>query len=119
MKHSIGLSINAGANEQLIAYIPPGYLAVVYLIYVTNRNGSTGTYDLIWQHGHDDTHKIRIAYGKSLQASHSDQYANGELIMQPEDKILFSCDVDMDIIVTLDFVLAPIVNAFEQDDTEE
>jgi len=119
MKHSVGFSVASGATEQIVLNIPPGYLAIVTLIYVTNTNGSTGSYTLQWQHSHDPTHKIRIAYGKSLSAGHSDQYSNGELVMQSEDNLLFSCDVDMDIVVTLDFLLAPIVNAFEQDDPEE
>lgn len=118
MKHSIGVHIPAGSTEAIIADIPPGYLAIVYLMYVANTGGSTGSYTLIWQHAHDTTHKIRIAKGKSLSAGAADQYSNGELIMQSEDRILLTCDVDMDIIITLDFVLAPVVNAFEQDDED-
>jgi hypothetical protein len=120
MKHSVGFSVAAGATEQLIVNIPPGYLAIVTLVYVTNTHGSgSGSYTLQWQHAHDPTHKIRIAYGKSLSHGNSDQYSDGELVMQSEDNLLFSCDVAMDIVVTLDFLLAPIVNAFEQDDPEE
>jgi len=119
MKHSIGVSVAAGTNEEVVAIIPSGYLAIVYLIYVANTNGSTGEYTLQWQHSHDLTHKIRIAKGKSLGAGEADQYSNGELILQSEDLILFSCSVDMDIIIILDIVPSPIVNAFEQDDEEE
>lgn len=111
MKHSIGKSFAAGTDQELFT-VPNGYMAVVYMVFITNTSGSTNSYDMTWHHAHDVTHSIRFAYGKSLGSGTSDQFTNGELVMKSGDSILITNSGAMDVIVTFNLLQALPVYAF-------
>ena len=112
MKHSIGKSFAAG-NAQNIFTVPNGYIAIVYMVFITNTAGSTNSYDMSWHHAHDLSHVIRFAYGKSLGSGTSDQFTNGELVMKSGDYLTITNTGAMDVIVTFDLIQAPPLYAFD------
>ena len=112
MKHSVGKSFAAGTAQEIIT-IPNGYMAVVYMVFITNTSGSTSSYDMSWRHAHDASHVIRFAYGKSLGSGTSDQFTNGLLVMKSLDKMTITAGMAVDVIVTFDLLQAPPLYAFE------
>lgn len=110
MKHSIGKSFAAGTAQEIFT-VPNGYIAVVYMVFVTNDSGSTASYDLAWRHAHGP-HDIRFAYGKSLGSGTSDQFSQGELVMKSADSMLLTNTGSMDVIVTFDLLQAPPLYTF-------
>ena len=110
MRHSIGKSFAAGTAQEIFT-VPNGYIAVVYMVFVTNDSGSTASYDLTWRHAHG-SHDIRFAYGKSLGSGSSDQFTNGELVMKSADSMLITNTGSMDVIVTFDLLQAPPLYTF-------
>ena len=111
MKHSIGKSFAAGTAQEVFT-VPNGYMAIVYMVFITNTSGSTSSYDMSWRHGHDAGHVIRFAYGKSLGSGTSDQFTNGELVMKSGDRLTITNSGAMDVIVTFDLIQALPVYAF-------
>ena len=111
MKHSIGKSFAAGTAQEVFT-VPNGYMAIVYMVFITNTSGSTNSYDMSWRHGHDASHVIRFAYGKSLGSGTSDQFTNGELVMKSGDKLTITNSGAMDVIATFDLIQALPVYAF-------
>lgn len=111
MKHSIGKSFAAGSAQEIFI-VPNGYIAIVYMVFITNTSGSTNSYDMSWRHGHDVSHDIRFAYGKSLGSGTSDQFTNGELVMKSGDKLTITNSGAMDVIVTFDLLQAMPLYAF-------
>ena len=111
MKHSIGKSFAAGTAQEIFT-VPNGYIAIVYMVFITNTSGSTNSYDMSWRHGHDAGHVIRFAYGKSLGSGTSDQFTNGELVMKSGDKLTITNSGAMDVIVTFDLLQAMPLYAF-------
>ena len=112
MKHSIGKSLAAGTAQNIFT-VPNGFIAVVYMVFVTNTSGSTGSYNMSWRHAHDPGHVIRFAYGKSLGSGSSDQFANGELIMKSGDSFTVTNTVAVDVIVTFDLIKSLPLYAFD------
>ena len=112
MKHSIGKSFATGTAQNILT-VPNGFIAAVYMVYVTNTSGSTGSYTMSWRHAHDPGHVIRFAYGKSLGSGSSDQFANGELIMKQGDSLTITNGVSVDVIVTFDLIKALPLDAFD------
>ena len=111
MKHSIGKSFAAGSAQEVFT-VPNGYMAIVYMVFITNISGSTNSYDMSWRHAHDASHVIRFAYGKSLGSGTSDQFTNGELVMKSGDRLTITNSGAMDVIVTFDLIQALPVYAF-------
>lgn len=111
MKHSIGKTFAAGTAQNIFT-VPNGFVAVVYMVFVTNTSGSTNSYDLAWLHAVGN-HNIRFAYGKSLNSGTSDQFANGELIMKEGDSLKITNAGTMDVIVTFDLLKSMPLYAFE------
>ena len=111
MKHSIGKSFAAGSAQEVFT-VPNGYMAIVYMVFITNTSGSTNSYDMSWRHAHDASHVIRFAYGKSLGSGTSDQFTNGELVMKSGDRLTITNSGAMDVIVTFDLIQALPVYAF-------
>jgi hypothetical protein len=111
MKHSIGKSLAAGTAQEIFT-VPNGYHAIVSMVFITNTAGSTGSYDMSWNHAHDVGHVIRFAYGKSLSSGASDQFSNGELVMKAGDKMTITNTVNVDVIVTFDLIQAMPLYAF-------
>ena len=111
MKHSIGKSFAAGSAQEVFT-VPNGYMAIVYMVFITNTSGSTSSYDMSWRHAHDAGHVIRFAYGKSLGSGTSDQFTNGELVMKSGDKLTITNSGAMDVIVTFDLLQAMPLYAF-------
>ena len=112
MKHSIGKSLAAGTAQEIFT-VPNGYHAIVSMAFITNTAGSTGSYDMSWRHAHDFGHVIRFAYGKSLSSGNSDQFSNGELVMQSGDKMTITNTVAVDVIVTFDLIKAQPLYTFD------
>lgn len=112
MKHSIGKSFLPGSAQEIFT-VPNGYVAIVYMVFITNTSGSTNSYDMSWRHAHDVGHVIRFAYGKSLGSGTSDQFTNGELVMKSGDKLTITNSGDMDVIVTFDLLQAMPLYAFD------
>lgn len=112
MKHSIGKSFAAGSIQDIFT-VPNGYIAIVYMAFITNTSGSTNSYDMSWHHAHDSSHVIRFAYGKSLGSGTSDQFTNGELVMKSGDYLTITNTGAMDVIVTFDLLQAPPLYAFD------
>ena len=110
MKHTIGKAFATGTAQSIFT-VPNGYIAVVYMVFVTNTSGSTNSYDLGWYHAHGP-HTIRFAYGKSLGSGTSDQFTNGELIMKSGDSMKITNTGAMDVIVTFDLLQAPPLYTF-------
>ena len=111
MKHSIGKSFAAGTAQEVFT-VPNGYMAIVYMVFITNTSGSTSSYDMSWRHAHDASHDIRFAYGKSLGSGSSDQFTNGELVMKSGDRLTITNSGAMDVIATFDLIQALPVYAF-------
>ena len=111
MKHSIGKSFAAGTAQEVFT-VPNGYMAIVYMVFITNTSGSTNSYDMSWRHAHDAGHVIRFAYGKSLGSGTSDQFTNGELVMKSGDRLTITNSGAMDVIATFDLIQALPVYAF-------
>ena len=111
MKHSIGKSFAAGTAQEVFT-VPNGYMAIVYMVFITNTSGSTSSYDMSWRHAHDASHVIRFAYGKSLGSGTSDQFTNGELVMKSGDRLTITNSGAMDVIATFDLIQALPVYAF-------
>ena len=111
MKHSIGKSFAAGTAQEVFT-VPNGYMAIVYMVFITNTSGSTSSYDMSWRHAHDAGHVIRFAYGKSLGSGTSDQFTNGELVMKSGDRLTITNSGAMDVIATFDLIQALPVYAF-------
>ena len=112
MKHSIGKAFAAGTAQEIFT-VPAGYIAVVYMAYITNTSGSTASYNLSWRHAHNNyADVIRFAYGKSLSSGSSDQFSNGELVMKSLDKMTITNSGSMDVIVTFDLLKAPSLYTF-------
>ena len=109
MKHTIGKAFATGTAQNIFT-VPNGYIAVVYMVFVTNTSGSTNSYDLTWVHSHG--HNIRFAYGKSLGSGSSDQFTNGELVMKAGDAMTITNTGAMDVIVTFDLLQAPPLYTF-------
>ena len=112
MKHSIGKSFLPGSAQEIFS-VPNGYVAIVYMVFITNTSGSTNSYDMSWRHAHDVGHTIRFAYGKSLGSGTSDQFTNGELVMKSGDKLTITNSGNMDVIVTFDLLQAMPLYAFD------
>ena len=112
MKHSIGKSFAAGTAQEIFT-VPNGYIAIVYMVFITNTSGSTSSYDMSWRHAHNNyADVIRFAYGKSLGSGTSDQFTNGELVMKSGDKLTITNSGAMDVIVTFDLLQAMPLYAF-------
>lgn len=112
MKHSIGKSFAAGTAQEIFT-VPNGYIAIVYMVFITNTSGSTNSYDMSWRHAHNNyADVIRFAYGKSLGSGTSDQFTNGELVMKSGDKLTITNSGAMDVIVTFDLLQAMPLYAF-------
>ena len=112
MKHSIGKSFAAGTAQEIFT-VPNGYIAIVYMVFITNTSGSTSSYDMSWRHAHNNyADVIRFAYGKSLGSGTSDQFTNGELVMKSGDKLTITNSGAMDVIATFDLIQALPVYAF-------
>lgn len=112
MKHSIGKSFSAGTAQDIFI-VPNGYIAVVYMVFITNTSGSTNSYDMSWRHAHNNyADVIRFAYGKSLGSGTSDQFTNGELVMKSGDRLTITSSGAMDVIVTFDLLQAMPLYAF-------
>ena len=79
MKHSIGKSFAAGTAQNIFT-VPNGYIAVVYMAFITNIR-STNSYDMSWRHAHDLS-CYPFAYGKSSRQRYFRQFTNGELVMR-------------------------------------
>ena len=112
MKHSIGKSFAAGTAQEVFT-VPNGYMAIVYMVFITNTSGSTNSYDMSWRHAHDASHVNRFAYGKSLGSGTSDQFTNGELVMKSGDRLTITNSGAMDVIATFDLIQALPVYAFD------
>ena len=112
MKHSIGKSFLPGSAQEIFS-VPNGYVAIVYMVFITNTSGSTNSYDMSWRHAHDVGHVIRFAYGKSLGSGTSDQFTNGELVMKSGDKLTITNSGNMDVIVTFNLLQAMPLYAFD------
>lgn len=111
MKHSIGRKFLAGSGQEIFT-VPNGYIAIVYMAFITNTSGSTNSYDMSWVHAHDASHIINFAYGKSLGSGSSDQFTNGELVMKSGDKMTITNSGTMDVIITFDLIQAMPLYAF-------
>ena len=112
MKHSIGKAFAAGTAQEIFI-VPNGYIAIVYMVFITNTSGSTNSYDMSWRHAHNNyADVIRFAYGKSLGSGTSDQFTNGELVMKSGDKLTITNSGAMDVIVTFDLLQAMPLYAF-------
>lgn len=113
MKHSIGKRFEAGTDQNIFT-VPNGFIAIVYMVFVTNTSGSTSSYDLNWNHNHPPLpHSIRFAFGKSLGSGTSDQFTNGELIMKQGDYLTLTNTGAMDVIATFDLIKSLPLYAFE------
>lgn len=112
MKHTVGKSFATGTAQNIFT-VPNGYIAVVYMTFITNTSGSTGTYTMSWRHGHDASHVIKFASGKSLGSGTSDQFTNGELVMKSADSMTVTNSMAVDVIVTFDLLKAPPLYAFD------
>ena len=111
MKHSVGKSFATGTAHNLFT-VPNGFIAVVYMVFVTNTSGNTISYDMGWYHAHGP-HTVRFAFGKSLGSGSSDQFTNGELIMKEGDALLITNTGAVDVIATFDLIKSLPLYAFE------
>ena len=111
MKHSVGKSFATGTAHNLFT-VPNGFIAVVYMVFVTNTSGNTISYDMGWYHAHGP-HTVRFAFGKSLGSGSSDQFTNGELVMKEGDALLITNTGDVDVIATFDLIKSLPLYAFE------
>ena len=110
MKHSVGKSFATGTAHTLFT-VPNGFIAVVYMVFVTNTSGNTISYDMGWYHSHGP-HTIRFAFGKSLGSGSSDQFTNGELIMKEGDALTITNTGAVDVIATFDLIKSLPLYAF-------
>lgn len=111
MKHSVGKSFATGTAHNLFT-VPNGFIAVVYMVFVTNTSGNTISYDMGWYHSHGP-HTVRFAFGKSLGSGSSDQFTNGELVMKEGDALTITNTGAVDVIATFDLIKSLPLYAFE------
>ena len=111
MKHSIGKSFAVGTAQNIFT-VPNGFIAVVYMVFVTNTSGNTISYDMGWYHVHGP-HTVRFAFGKSLGSGSSDQFTNGELVMKEGDALTITNTGAVDVIATFDLIKSLPLYAFE------
>jgi hypothetical protein len=111
MKHSVGKSFATGTAHNLFT-VPNGFIAVVYMVFITNTSGNTISYDMGWYHSHGP-HTVRFAFGKSLGSGSSDQFTNGELIMKEGDALTITNTGAVDVIATFDLIKSLPLYAFE------
>ena len=111
MKHSVGKSFATGTAHNLFT-VPNGFIAVVYMVFITNTSGNTISYDMGWYHSHGP-HTIRFAFGKSLGSGTSDQFTNGELVMKEGDALTITNTGAVDVIATFDLIKSLPLYAFE------
>ena len=110
MKHSVGKSFATGTAHNLFT-VPNGFIAVVYMVFVTNTSGNTISYDMGWYHSHGP-HTVRFAFGKSLGSGSSDQFTNGELVMKEGDALTITNTGAVDVIATFDLIKSLPLYAF-------
>lgn len=103
MKHSIGKTIPAATDTTLFV-VPPGYVAHVSLVFISNTSGSTGSVTFHWEHGHDASHKIYILNSKTISSKDYLQFSEGLLIMKEGDSLIFNPTNEMNVIVTFDLL---------------
>lgn len=110
MKHTIGRSFATGTDQNIFT-VPNGYIAVVYMVFITNTSGTPSSYSMGWYHAHGP-HTIKFASGKSLASGTSDKFSDGELVMKAGDAMLITNADSMDVIVTFDLLQAQPLYTF-------
>jgi len=110
MKHSIGLTLTAGATTTIFT-VPMGYKAEVELLFISNHSGSSKTVTAYWEHAHDTSHKIYIIDGFTLNSHGSGsvsyvQFSDATIVMQQGDKMVITPEAgsNMSCIVTFDLI---------------
>lgn len=111
MKHSIGRTLPAGVETQILV-VPNGYIADVSMLFISNTSGSTGSIVVYWQHGHDSSHKVYILNGTSVGSKDYIQFSNGNVIMKAGDSFKLQPTQEMNVIVTFDLLQAPPLYTF-------
>lgn len=111
MKHSIGRTLAAGVETQILV-VPNGYIADVSMLFISNTSGSTGSVVVYWQHGHDSSHKVYILNGTSVGSKDYIQFSNGNVIMKAGDSFKLQPTQEMNVIVTFDLLQAPPLYTF-------
>ena len=103
MKHSIGLTLAAGVETEVMV-VPAGYKAEVNTMFVSNNVGNNKAVTVYWKHGHDPLHKIYIVTGYVISANNYLMFQDS-MVMQEGDSIhiateaatAMSCIVSFDL----------------------
>jgi len=111
MKHSIGRTLPASTNTQVLL-VPNGYIADVSMVFISNTSGSTGNISFYWEHGHDPSHQIYVLNAKTINSKDYLQFSQGNLVMKSGDSFYFNPSVEMNVIVTFDLLKAPQLFTF-------
>lgn len=103
MKHSVGKQLTA-ATANTMFVVPPGYKALVDLVFVSNLDANNKTTTAYWEKA--DTTQIYIIDNYPM-ASHSFiQFSNGVMVMQSGDKFIITPETGatQSAIVTFDLI---------------
>jgi hypothetical protein len=87
MKHSVGKTITTTGSDVVLFTVPPGYVAEIDMLFISNTSGSTASVSAYWEHGLDTSHDIYIINGYSLNSKDYLQFSNGSLVMKSNDSI--------------------------------
>jgi hypothetical protein len=108
MKHSIPKTIPASTATTLFT-VPAGYIAEVYMVFISNTSGSTGSCSFKW---YWNGSSVKVLNSKSLSNGDYIQFSNGSIIMQAGDRLEFTCSQPMDVIASFDLIQAPPMYVF-------
>ena len=108
MKHTVVKNLVASTDTTLFT-VPQGYIAEVYMVFISNVSGSTGAADFWWRKGGVD---YAILESKSLGSGEYIQFSNGSIIMQAGDTLMFNSGQVMTVMASFDLIQAPPMYAF-------
>lgn len=113
MKHSIGITLAAGATTTVFT-VPLGYKANVELLYISNNTASNKTIDAYWQHAHNAGHQIYLAKAKTINTKDYFILNDADIVMQAGDTLKITTEAagDFAVITTFDLYKEAPIQAF-------
>ena len=108
MKHTVVKNIPASTDTTLFT-VPVGYIAEVYMVFISNTSGATGSADFWWQKNGTSYY---VLDAKSLSNGDFLQFSNGSIIMQANDSLRFNTGKPMTVMASFDLIQAPPMYAF-------
>lgn len=108
MKHTVVKNIPASTDTTLFT-VPNGYIAEVYMVFISNTSGSSGSADFWWRKAGTNYY---VLDSKNLSSGDFLQFSNGSIIMQAGDALQFNTGQPMTVMASFDLVQAPPMYAF-------